>query len=298
MNYSEILDSMPKYEDTTYFWFVLKNSKEAVAVMKEPCDTCWKDRPSCHLYIEDDKLVVTESHMQKFEDESYVNILLSDWDIFINRPEYHAFSESVVADPSEEYFLQFIGSRLAKEFKTDKNPDAAIPKISRCLEWLSHTDFFIAPASTQYHDSFEGGLLRHSLKVSDRALELLQSSAFAGYIAPEDAVFVSLVHDWCKIGLYKSYIRNVKDDRTNQWNKVTAYKYVDDRTICLGHGVSSLYLIMKFFTVSVEEAAAIRWHMGRWNCVDAELNELQQANRNYPLVHLLQFADQLAITSY
>ena len=33
------------------------------------------------------------------------------------------------------------------------------------LEWLEQSDFFVAPASTKYHGSYEGGLLEHSLNV-------------------------------------------------------------------------------------------------------------------------------------
>lgn len=45
-------------------------------------------------------------------------------------------------------------------------------------------------------------------------------------------------------------------------------------------------------------ALAIRWHMGRWNVVDSEVNDLQTANENYPMVHMIQFADQLSIVNY
>ena len=35
----------------------------------------------------------------------------------------------------------------------------------RLLEWLQKTDFFLAPASTRYHNAFEGGLVKHSVNV-------------------------------------------------------------------------------------------------------------------------------------
>ena len=33
------------------------------------------------------------------------------------------------------------------------------------LDWLEHSDFFTAPASTRFHGNHEGGLLEHSLNV-------------------------------------------------------------------------------------------------------------------------------------
>ena len=67
---------------------------------------------------------------------------------------------------------------------------------------------------------------------------------------------------------------------------------------CLGHGVSSMFLASRFFKLSVEEAAAIRWHMGDYNVADNEMNDLHQANETYPMVQLLQFADRLSRVKY
>lgn len=163
--------------------------------------------------------------------------------------------------------------------------------------WLNQTDFYTAPASTRFHDSFRGGLVRHTLNVVNNLHGLLSCPQFDN-VNLGSANFVSLVHDWCKVGLYESYNRNVKDKVTGEWKQVEAYTYRDDRAISLGHGVSSMYLASKFARLSLEECAAIRWHMGRWNCNNSEYNELQQSNKQFPLVHLVQFADQLAITDY
>ena len=37
--------------------------------------------------------------------------------------------------------------------------------IENVIKWLDETDFKFAPASTQYHSSEKGGLLKHSLNV-------------------------------------------------------------------------------------------------------------------------------------
>ena len=41
----------------------------------------------------------------------------------------------------------------------------SVPNTDGLVEWLCKTDFFTAPASTKYHNSFEGGLVAHSLAV-------------------------------------------------------------------------------------------------------------------------------------
>lgn len=165
------------------------------------------------------------------------------------------------------------------------------------VNWLSTTDFYEAPASTIYHESEVGGLLKHTFITAYHAA-MLSSLPVFGKVNPEDAIFVALVHDWCKIGYYESYQKNVKNETTGQWEKQAAFKRKDHSYSCLGHGVSSMYMAQKFFKLSIDECLAIRWHMSAWRVVDSEMNELQQANETYPLVHLLQFADQLSLVKY
>ena len=93
-------------------------------------------------------------------------------------------------------------------------------------------------------------------------------------------------------------MRNVKNEETGQWEKVDAFKR-EYSGLTFGHGVTSMFYAMRYMPdLTEEEAAAIRWHQGRWNVCDAELNEFQRCNEIYPLVHLVQFADQLAIVQY
>ena len=78
--------------------------------------------------------------------------------------------------------------------------------IENLIDFLEKTDFFTAPASTKFHNSFEGGLLAHSLNVYE-ALESLVKGKW-----PEDTIrIVALLHDICKINLYKVDYRNKKD---------------------------------------------------------------------------------------
>ena len=170
------------------------------------------------------------------------------------------------------------------------------PKFAAMIDWLRSTDFYRAPASTQYHDSVVGGLLVHSLRVYNEALMLHATYQFRS-IPIDQVALVALVHDWCKIATYTAYQRNVKNEETGQWEKVNAFKH-DLQGLTLGHGVTSLWYASKFFNLTEEEALAIRWHMGAWSVCDPEKSELQNANLKYPLVYLLQFADQLSCTDY
>lgn len=54
----------------------------------------------------------------------------------------------------------------------------------------------------------------------------------------------------------------------------------------------------KYTSLTVEEMAAIRWHMGNWDTGDYDTGDLRRCDEMIPMVHMVQFADQLSITSY
>ena len=45
------------------------------------------------------------------------------------------------------------------------------------LSWLHTTDFFTAPASTRFHESYKGGLVEHSLRVYLELIKLVNMYA-------------------------------------------------------------------------------------------------------------------------
>ena len=162
----------------------------------------------------------------------------------------------------------------------------------RALAWLETTDFYTAPASTKYHDNDASGLLRHTLKVVNNVTELSHMSQFKDVNLAE-AILAAIVHDWCKINFYEEYMRNVKDEETGKWEKVPAYRCKDSE-FPFGHGVTSLFIAEKIFKLSVEQALAVRWHMSLSDVSEYEKYDLYAANARYPMVLLLQIADQLS----
>ena len=66
------------------------------------------------------------------------------------------------------------------------------PGAAELLEWLESTDFFEAPASTNYHGSYPGGLVEHSLNVY---YELIGAGRVPGVPTAETYAVVALLHD-------------------------------------------------------------------------------------------------------
>lgn len=130
------------------------------------------------------------------------------------------------------------------------------------IDYLENrTDYFTAPASTQFHGAYEGGLVDHSLAVYDNLVRMVQLFNIPG--KEESLIIIALLHDLCKTNFYKIGYRNRKNEQTGQWEKVQIYEIEDKMP--LGHSEKSIILIQQFFKLSKEETLAIRWHMGAFD---------------------------------
>ena len=162
------------------------------------------------------------------------------------------------------------------------------------LDYLEHkSDFFTSPASARYHGAYAGGLCDHSVNVYHclndyLSRERVQELYGLSYSAESIAV-VSLLHDLCKIGCYKSGTRNVKN-ADGKWESVPTFRFEDP--LPYGHGEKSVYIISGFMRLTREEAMAIRWHMGFSGDEDKRL--VGQAMQQYPLAFALSVADMEA----
>lgn len=163
------------------------------------------------------------------------------------------------------------------------------------LDYLQNkSDFFTAPASTQFHGAYVGGLCDHSVNVYHCLVDYLArprvQELYGLEYDPESVAVVSLLHDICKVGCYRAGTRNVKNEATGQWEKVPTFFYEDK--LPYGHGEKSVYIISGFMRLSREEAMAIRWHMGFSGTEDNRT--VGQALQQFPLAFALATADMEA----
>lgn len=161
--------------------------------------------------------------------------------------------------------------------------------IAQLLTWLSTTDFYTAPASTRFHGAEPEGLLKHSLNVYARLLELVDWYKLE--VDPESVAIVALFHDLCKVDSYKVAMRNSKNEKTGQWEKVPYYTKKEDYAFG-GHGSKSVYLVMNFMKLLPEEAAAINAHMSSWD--SSSYNNAGDVYEQNTLAWLLHVADEAA----
>ena len=154
------------------------------------------------------------------------------------------------------------------------------------------SDFFTAPASARFHSSYEGGLLDHSLNVYDflkMYLESERAKSLGFEYSEESIAIVSLLHDLCKVGVYKKGFRNVKDEK-GVWQRVDTFEYDDG--LPYGHGEKSVYIISGYMRLTREEAFAIRYHMGYSSTEDPR--NVSASFEMFPLAFALSVADSEA----
>ena len=105
----------------------------------------------------------------------------------------------------------------------------------------------------------------------------------------ESFTIVSLLHDLCKAGFYKTELRNRKNDR-GEWGKGAGLH--GRRSGSLRSRRKSVYLIERFMRLRTEEAMAIRWHMGGFDeSVKGGSFALAHAFEKYPLAVKLHLSD-------
>ena len=98
---------------------------------------------------------------------------------------------------------------------------------------------------------------------------------------------MALLHDLCKVNVYKVSTRNVKDPVTGQW-RATPYYEFDDK-LPYGHGEKSVYIISGYMKLTREEAFAIRYHMGFSN--EDDPRNVGNTFEQFPLALAVSIAD-------
>ena len=162
-----------------------------------------------------------------------------------------------------------------------KTREKEVRDFIRFLE--EETSWLTSPASTRFHNDFEGGLLEHSISVMETLLKIKE--ILAPHIESESCVIVGLFHDVGKVGYPGKpyYLPN-----PNGYDARRKY-IVNPEIVCMGIAVRSLFLVSQHIFLTEEEAQAIVYHDGQY----IEENKVI-AHREGPLTLLLSYADNWA----
>ena len=153
---------------------------------------------------------------------------------------------------------------------------------STILSKLGEMSFFEAPASIKYHGAYTGGLFDHSFAVASALVSLTQRLELK-WMRPESPYIVGMYHDLCKT---ESYTRTIEEWDGKEWNYASAS--MPD------HGALSIILAQQLVSLTKEEIACIRWHMGAFEKDTSLWSYYGAAIETYPSVLYSHTADMIA----
>ena len=159
-----------------------------------------------------------------------------------------------------------------------------LTEISKLLDQI---DYFNKPLSTQYNGAYPGGLCEYALRFAHE-LGVLCNAYFPGRYSEEDVIKVALFKDIYKACMYESYMKNVKDDETGQWNSVPAFRVKDseNRPVFGELGFSSYMQIRELVTLTTEQTEAIVY-----SNISNFAPDIHNVFRSFPLVTLTRMAE-------
>lgn len=144
------------------------------------------------------------------------------------------------------------------------------------IDMLDKLGYFTAPASKGHHLACKGGLMRHSINVTNLMSDLRVPVRW------HRSIFrIGMLHDLVKCRCYRMAPNGL-------------YEYV--QPFYPGHGVASVLIARDLgLDLTVEETAAIIWHMGVFGLGERELKEYRVALKYFGAAMILTHAaDHLA----
>ena len=159
--------------------------------------------------------------------------------------------------------------------------------IKKLVESLDELGYFKAPASTQYHLNYEGGLAEHSLNVCKMALnmfERMQPELFPE-ITTENIIISALFHDLGKSKFFEieEYQPNFLKGGVRSDKK--PWKISKERPP-IQHSVASIIILENYIKLTKEEMTAIMYHDGLYDNIGRFLSGKEQ-----PLQQLIHYSD-------
>lgn len=156
------------------------------------------------------------------------------------------------------------------------------------LNYLNENGYFTAPCSSQYHSCKEGGLLEHSVIVTDLMIDMSDALNYFEEKMTESIIITGLFHDLGKADYYNkaNYVPNIL--KSGKQSETKPYE-VNKALLKIPHEVSSIHILSKFIKLTEEEVFTILHHNGAYGATWYDLK-----NNERPLQMILHFSDMWA----
>lgn len=173
--------------------------------------------------------------------------------------------------------------------------------IQNLVEYLEKSTFFIDPASCQDHNSSEGGLAEHSLKMYHCLKNLADSNKEIANFE-ESLIIIGLLHDICLAGTFQKVTKNLPLKGSDGKNKKgengkiifiekESYDSFPEANLPYPHGQLSAMIIKKYIKLTKLEDLAIQWHKGAYDISQNQWPLLKRAQKTHRIILLSHFAD-------
>lgn len=159
-----------------------------------------------------------------------------------------------------------------------------VPGKERLCRWFVESGYYDAPASKSHHGNYPGGLLDHSLQVTQELIVLTDKLGLT-WQRPQSPAIIGMLHDICKAD---EYIASAQDTKSAE----PAYEYNKSRLL-IGHGDKSCILAAGLIELTEEELVCIRYHMGPYEAKEM-WSSYGYALRHYPNLMWVHAADMIA----
>lgn len=153
-------------------------------------------------------------------------------------------------------------------------------------QYLEGSGYFEAPASSQYHLAGPGGLVEHSLNVTDAMFAVTKAMDFE--VDVESLTIVGLFHDIGKAGYYgkPNYVENIL--KSGKRSDAKPYE-VNKEILAVPHEISAIHILSQFINLTEDEVFAIIYHNGLYTNTGYTLKGKETA-----LYLITHFADMWA----
>lgn len=174
-------------------------------------------------------------------------------------------------------------SEVESKYKQLKDAISGRKGVPELFEYVEKLGYKTAPASRIYHGSFNGGLLYHSVSVTETLLRLrkvLLREEMLRHVSGESCILIGLTHDVGKLGT------EGRPYYVPKWNSGYTTNENNNRPVYLDHAVRSVMIVTQFVKLKTWEVQAIVGHDGQYISANKEM-----AQKETPLTLLLHFAD-------
>lgn len=155
----------------------------------------------------------------------------------------------------------------------------------KACDRLINMGYLTCPASAKYHGAVEGGLMSHSIAVTELLCKRTLRLGLK-WKRVDSPIIVGMLHDLCKLGTYTQ----VADSWDCDGATVNYHYEYTKNLVWKEHGELSVIMALQLVPdLTEEEMLCIRYHMGAYQA--DEWNEFDAAIHKYPNVLYTHLAD-------